>query len=291
VTTTMPAPVIAPGAALQLSGAEWVVREIMISMAGPIAERIGYRATTEAVVAVHEAGHAVVAFLTGKRHDAVSIIPWPSHSLGRLGPRRPTADLLNKPWPSDQEMTKDLALLGGCELAQVEAATARSYFRITGPLFAAWRKCSWSGECFRGAGCAACCIARSEGNYAARALSPRGTDGTKRCGSTKGSRCSRKPPEFPISGSFSAPRQVTEFGSRRCGVDSTLVAMRNDAPRRVANSRVGRERRNEIGSYRFGGEWLCLKACHRGLARTGDRGSACPGGESGILKGRGGRIF
>lgn len=119
----IPAPVIAPGAVLSLSGIEWAVREIMVSVAGPIAEKIGRRPTVEALVAVHEAGHVVVQFLLAERLAGASTIPWPGHSLGRASSCKPTADLLKKPSYTDEKKSKDYAMLANLDLAEVEAAT------------------------------------------------------------------------------------------------------------------------------------------------------------------------
>jgi hypothetical protein len=119
----MPAPVIAPGAVLHLTGIEWATREIMVSVAGPIAEKTGRRPTVEGVVAVHEAGHVVVQFLLGKRLACASIIPWEGHSLGRASSCKPTPEILQKPVITDERKAKDYAQLAGLDLAQVEAAT------------------------------------------------------------------------------------------------------------------------------------------------------------------------
>jgi len=119
----MPAPVIAPGAVLQLAGIEWAAREIMVSVAGPIAEKIGRRPTVEAVVAVHEAGHVVMQFLLGKQLAGASIIPWEGHSLGRASSCKPTPEILQKPVITDERKADDFARLAGLDLAQVEAAT------------------------------------------------------------------------------------------------------------------------------------------------------------------------
>lgn len=105
-------------------GIEWARREIMIFVAGPIAERITCRRpTVEAVVAVHEAGHVVVQFLLGKPLAGASIVPWPDHSLGRATSRNPAPEDLKEPWPTDARMAQGLAFLGGLDLASVEAAT------------------------------------------------------------------------------------------------------------------------------------------------------------------------
>lgn len=119
----MPAPVIAPGAVLQLSGIEWATREIMVSVAGPIAEKIGRRPTVEEMVGVHEAGHVVMQFLLGKRLAGASIIPWEGHSLGRASSCKPTPEMLQKPLYTDEQKARDYAQLAGLDLAQVEAAT------------------------------------------------------------------------------------------------------------------------------------------------------------------------
>ena len=95
-------------------GIEWARREIMIFVAGPIAERITCRRqTVEAVVAVHEAGHVVVQFLLGKPLAGASIMPWPGHSLGRATSRNPAPEDLKEPWPTDARMAEGLAFLGG----------------------------------------------------------------------------------------------------------------------------------------------------------------------------------
>ena len=96
----------------------------MISVAGPIAERMTCRRETlERVVAVHEAGHVVVQFLRGKPLHGVSIIPWPGHSLGRTASRKPTPEDLKEPWPSDEQMAASLASLGGLDRMQIEVST------------------------------------------------------------------------------------------------------------------------------------------------------------------------
>jgi len=133
----LPAPVIAPGAVLPLSGIEWGVREIMISLAGPIAEKIGIRSTVEAVVGVHEAGHVVVQFLLGKQLAGASIIPWEGHSLGRASSCKPTPEILKEPLYTDEQKSKDYALLANVDLAEVEAATEEllsAYWPLVGVL-------------------------------------------------------------------------------------------------------------------------------------------------------------
>lgn len=119
----MPAPVIAPGAVVPLSGIEWAVREIMVSVAGPIAEKFGCRPTVEALVGVHEAGHVVAQFLLAERLAGASIIPWPGHSLGRASSCKPTPELLKKPSYTDEQKSKDYAMLANLDLAEAEAAT------------------------------------------------------------------------------------------------------------------------------------------------------------------------
>jgi len=121
--TAMPAPVIAPGAVLPLSGIEWVVREIMVSVAGPIAERIGRCPTVEALVGVHEAGHVVAQFLLAERLAGASVIPWPGHSQGRASACKPTPELLKTPSCTDEKKSRDYAMLANLDLAEVEAAT------------------------------------------------------------------------------------------------------------------------------------------------------------------------
>jgi len=123
--TNIPAPVIAPGAVLELSGVEWAAREIMVAVAGPIAEKIGFRSTVEEMVGVHEAGHVVAQFLLGRRLAGASIIPWEGHSLGRASSRKPTPEMLEKPWPTDEQRAHDFALLGGLDLPELEAATEK----------------------------------------------------------------------------------------------------------------------------------------------------------------------
>jgi hypothetical protein len=108
---------------LDLSGVEWAAREIMISVAGPLAEKIGLRPTVEAVVGVHEAGHVVVQFLLGKPLAGASIIPWEGHSLGRASSCKPTPEMLKTPLYTDEQKARDYAQLAGLDLAQVEAAT------------------------------------------------------------------------------------------------------------------------------------------------------------------------
>jgi len=98
---TMPAPVIAPGAVIQLSGIEWAAREIMEAVAGPISEKIGPR-------------------LRG-----ASIIPSKGHSLGRASSRKPTPEDLKTPLYTDDQMAHDYALLGGLNRAELEAATEK----------------------------------------------------------------------------------------------------------------------------------------------------------------------
>jgi len=120
----MPAPVIAPGAVLHLTGIEWATREIMVSVAGPIAEKIGRRPTVEEMVGVHEAGHVVVQFLLGKQLAGASIIPWEGHSLGRASSCMPTPELLKTPLVTDEQKARDYAQLASLDLAEVEAAAA-----------------------------------------------------------------------------------------------------------------------------------------------------------------------
>jgi len=120
--TAMPAPVVAPGAVIPLSGIEWAAREIMVSVAGPIAEKIGLRPTVEALVGVHEAGHVVAQFLLGERLAGASIIPWPGHSLGRASSCKPTPEMLKKPSYTDEQKSNDYAMLANLDLSEVEAA-------------------------------------------------------------------------------------------------------------------------------------------------------------------------
>lgn len=121
----MPAPVIAPGAALELRGVEWAAREVMVAVAGPIAERIGIRSTVEEMVGVHEAGHVVAQFLLGKRLAGASIIPWEGHSAGRASSRKPTPQDFQTPLYTDQQRAHDYALLGGLDRAALEATTEK----------------------------------------------------------------------------------------------------------------------------------------------------------------------
>jgi len=121
--TAIPAPVIAPGAVFPLSGIECAVREIMVSVAGPIAEKIGRRPTVEALVGVHEAGHVVAQFLLAERLAGASIIPWPGHSLGRASSCKPIPETLKKHSYTAEEKSKDYAMLANLDLAQVEAIT------------------------------------------------------------------------------------------------------------------------------------------------------------------------
>jgi hypothetical protein len=121
----MPAPVIAPGAVLRPTGIKWAAREIMVSVAGPIAEKIGRRPTVEEMVGVHEAAHVVMQFLLGKRLAGASIIPWEGHSLGRASSCKPTPEILQKPVITDEQKAQDFAQLAGLDLAQVEAATEK----------------------------------------------------------------------------------------------------------------------------------------------------------------------
>ena len=109
----MPAPVIAPGAVLELSGIEWAAREIMVAVAGPISEKIGLRSTIEEIVGVHEAAHVVIQFLLGKRLAGASIIPWEGHSAGRASSRKPTPDDFQTPVYTDEQRAHDYALLAG----------------------------------------------------------------------------------------------------------------------------------------------------------------------------------
>ena len=121
----MPAPVIAPGAVIQLSGIEWAAREIMVSVAGPIAEKIGRRPTVEEMVGVHEAGHVVMQFLLGNQLAGASIILWDGHSLGRASSCRPTPEMLKTTPVTDEQRARDYALLGGLNRAELEAATEK----------------------------------------------------------------------------------------------------------------------------------------------------------------------
>jgi hypothetical protein len=106
--------------------AQWLKGEIMVSLAGRIAERnTCLQMTLEHVVAIHEAGHVVAQFLLGKRLRGVSIIPWPGHSLGRAASRKPTPEDFQKPPESDERRAKDYAYLGGFDLSEIEAATGQ----------------------------------------------------------------------------------------------------------------------------------------------------------------------
>jgi hypothetical protein len=123
--TVMPAPVIAPGAVLELSGIEWTAREIMVAVAGPISEKIGPRCTIDEIVALHEAAHVVLEFLLGRRLHGASIVPWEGHSLGRASSRKPTLGDLKTPWPSDDQTARDYSMLAGLDRAELEAATEK----------------------------------------------------------------------------------------------------------------------------------------------------------------------
>jgi hypothetical protein len=116
---------IAPGVVLELTGVEWAAREIMVAVAGPIAEKIGLRSTLEEAVGVHEAGHVVAEFLLGRRLAGASIVPWEGHSLGRASSRKPTSEDLKTPWPTDEQTARDYAMLGGLNLSELEAATEK----------------------------------------------------------------------------------------------------------------------------------------------------------------------
>jgi hypothetical protein len=118
----MAAPVIAPGAVIELSGVEWAAREIMVAVAGPISEKIGPRCTVEEAVGVHEAAHVVIQFLLGCRLRGASIIPWEGHSLGRASSCKPTPEMLRKPWPNDEQRAHDFALLGCLNRVELETA-------------------------------------------------------------------------------------------------------------------------------------------------------------------------
>jgi len=122
---TIPAPVIAPGAVLELSGVEWAAREIMVAVAGPISEKIGPSLTVEEIVGVHEAARVVIQFLLGRRLHGASIIPWEGHSLGRASSRKPTPEDLKTPLYTDDQMAHDYALLGGLNRAELEDATEK----------------------------------------------------------------------------------------------------------------------------------------------------------------------
>jgi hypothetical protein len=105
---------------------DWLKSEIMVSVAGPIAERNTSREMTlERVVAIHEAGHVVAQFLLGKRLRGASIIPWPGHSLGRAASRKPTPEDFKRSHPTDEKMAKDYAYLGDFDLSEIEAATGQ----------------------------------------------------------------------------------------------------------------------------------------------------------------------
>ena len=124
IAEVLAAPARKTGAATELSGIEWAVREIMISVGGPIAERMTCRReSVERVVAVHEAGHVVVQFLRGKRLAGASIVPWPGHSLGRAASRKPTPEDFKEPPTTDEQMASGLAHLGGLDRVQIEAST------------------------------------------------------------------------------------------------------------------------------------------------------------------------
>ena len=122
---TMTAPVIAPGAVLELSGVEWAARDIMLAVAGPISEKIGPRCTVEEAVGVHEAAHVVIQFLLGRRLAGASIVPWEGHSLGRASSRKPTPEDLQTPLYTDDQIAHDYALLGGLNRAELEDATEK----------------------------------------------------------------------------------------------------------------------------------------------------------------------
>ena len=115
----------APGAVLQLTGIEWAAREIMVSVAGPIAEKTGRRPTVEEMVGVHEAGHVVMQFLLGNQLAGASIILWEGHSLGRASSCKPTPERLKAPPVTDEQRAHDFAQLAGLVLAQVEAAAEK----------------------------------------------------------------------------------------------------------------------------------------------------------------------
>jgi hypothetical protein len=120
---TIPAPVIAPGAVLELSGVEWAAREIMVAVAGPISEKIGPRCTVEEAIGVHEAAHVVIQLLLGRRLAGASIIPWEGHSLGRAGSRKRRPEDVEI--YTDDQMAHDYALLGGLDRAELEDATEK----------------------------------------------------------------------------------------------------------------------------------------------------------------------
>jgi hypothetical protein len=119
----MPAPVIAPGAVIQLSGVEWAAREIMVAVAGPISEKIGLRSTVDEIVALHEAAHVAIQFLLGKRLAGASIIPWEGHSAGRASSRKRRPEDVEI--CTDDQKAHDYALLGGLNRAELEAATEK----------------------------------------------------------------------------------------------------------------------------------------------------------------------
>jgi hypothetical protein len=97
----------------------------MEAVAGPTAEKIGLRSTVEEMVGVHEAAHVVLQFLLGRRLAGASIIPWEGHSLGRASSCKPTPEMLKAPPVTDEQRTRDYALLGGPNRAELEAATEK----------------------------------------------------------------------------------------------------------------------------------------------------------------------
>lgn len=110
-----------PGVVVEVTGLEWGIREIMVTVAGPIAGRMAYiRPTMDAAIAIHEAGHVVMQFLLGARLLGASIIPWPGHSLGRASSVKLTPAMLEKPPLTDDQISSDYASLAGIELASLE---------------------------------------------------------------------------------------------------------------------------------------------------------------------------
>jgi hypothetical protein len=165
-----PAPVIVPGAVVQLSGVEWAAREIMVAVAGPISEKIGPRCTVEEAVGVHEAAHVVIQFLLRCRLRGASIIPWEGHSLGRASSRKATPEDLKTPLYTDDQMAHDYSLLGGLNRAELEAATEKLLCAYW-PLVRRLARARSSARRSPGAVAGGCCCARCGRICAARAPS------------------------------------------------------------------------------------------------------------------------
>jgi hypothetical protein len=112
--------IIQAGIRIELADFAWGLREIMVTAAGPIADKMCPCLTFEAEVARHESAHVLVEFMTGARMRGASIIVAPGHSGGRTSNRMPPPDAIPI---SDQERIDSYMHIGGphYDLAEIEA--------------------------------------------------------------------------------------------------------------------------------------------------------------------------